>query len=198
MKRDYLGDSYDAVKRLWQQVLADWAPLYADPWFIPEDLRGEFTRLTGISMLPDSPQQPYSILNDPDTGIRLPGEKNQEESRAHIALPRIRNQLQQPGLRFVITFDQSDYRHSKLKRDQQRHAKMRFLAEAGLFAFYYVSHAPFLFAFPDANSQSQLRERLQGFGIPNDRFETNESVERMDPKGRGKFFQAASLNSLTT
>ena len=24
MKRDYLGDSYDAVKRLWQQLLADW------------------------------------------------------------------------------------------------------------------------------------------------------------------------------
>ena len=86
MKRDYLGDSYDAVKRLWQQVFADWAPLYADLWFIPEDLRGEFTRLTGISMLPDSPQQPYSILNDPDTGIRLPGENNQKESRAHIAL----------------------------------------------------------------------------------------------------------------
>jgi hypothetical protein len=120
MKRDYLGDSYDAVKRFWQQVLSDWAPLYADPRFIPEDLRAEFTRLTGISMLPDSPQQPYSILNDPDTGIRLPAENNQKESRAHIGLPRIRNQLRQPGLRSVITFDQSDYRHSELKRDQQR------------------------------------------------------------------------------
>ena len=49
-----------------------------------------------------------------------------------------------------------------------------FLAEAGLVAFYYVSHAPFLFAFSDANSRLQLRERLQGFGIPDDRFETHE------------------------
>ena len=173
MKRDYLGDSYDAVKRLWQQVLVDWAPLYADPRFIPEGLRGEFTRLTGISMLPDSPQQPYSILNDPDTGIRLPGENNQRESRVHIALPRIRKVLR-PRLRCVITFDQSDYRPSELKRDQQRHSKMRFLAEAGLFAFYYVSHAFFLFTFSDAKSRFQLRERLQAFGIPDDRFETDE------------------------
>ena len=34
MKRDYLGDSYDAVKRLWQQALSGWAPLYAEPRFI--------------------------------------------------------------------------------------------------------------------------------------------------------------------
>ncbi len=29
VKRAYLGDSYDAVKRLWQQLLAEWAPLHA-------------------------------------------------------------------------------------------------------------------------------------------------------------------------
>jgi len=174
MKRDYLGDSYDAVKRLWQQALSEWAPLYAEPRFIPEDLQKEFTRLTGIPMLPDAPPEPYSILNDPDTGIRLPGKGNQGESRTHIALPSIRSQFQRPGPRAIITFDQSDYRHSELKRDQQRHAKLRFLADAGLFAFYYVSHAPFLFVFPDTESRQQLRERLRSFGIPDDRFETHE------------------------
>ncbi len=174
MNRDYLGDSYDAVKRLWQQVVSEWAPLFADPRFIPSDLQGEFTRLTGIPMLPDSPPEPYSILNDPDTGIRLPGESNQAESRTHIALSRVQSQLQRSGLRAVITYDQSDYRHNELKRDEQRLAKMRFLADAGLFAFYYVSHAPFLFAFPDAESRGQLRDRLRRFGIPEDRFETYE------------------------
>jgi hypothetical protein len=174
MQRDYFGDSYDAVKRLWQQILAGWAPLYANPRFIPENLEGEFTQLTGIPMLPESPLRPYSILNDPDIGIRLPGENNQDEGRTHIALPCIQDQLQQPGLRAVITFDQSDYRHSDLNRNQQRRCKMHFLVEARLFAFYYVSHAPFLFAFPDVESQQQLRERLRNFGIPDNRFETHE------------------------
>jgi hypothetical protein len=174
MKRDYLGDSYDAVKRLWAQVLVDWAPLHSEPRFIPTELRPDFTRLTGIPMLLDFAPSRYSILNDPDTGIRLPGEENQIESRTHIALATIQRQLQQSSPRAVITFDQSDYRHSELKRDEQRLAKMRYLTDAGMFAFYYVSHAPFLFAFPDAESRGQLRERLLTFGIPESRFETHD------------------------
>jgi hypothetical protein len=79
-----------------------------------------------------------------------------------------------PGLRTVITFDQSLYRHSQLTPGQQRHAKMRFLADAALFAFYYVSHAPFLFVFPDTESRQQLRQRLRSLGIPDGRFETDE------------------------
>jgi hypothetical protein len=173
MKRDYLGDSFDAVKRLWQQVLAGFAPLYAEPRFIPPDLRRDFTRLTGIPMLLDAAPSRYSILNDPDTGIRLPSEVKQTESWIHIALITIRDQLQRHTPRAVITFDQSDYRHSELKRDEQRLAKMNYLAEAGLFSFYYVSHAPFLFAFSDADSRrQQLQERLLTFGIPDDRIET--------------------------
>ena len=174
MKHDYLGDSYDAVKRLWQEALSEWAPLYAEPRFIPKDLQEKFSRLTGVPMLGDAPSGPSSILNDPDTGIRLPDEDNQTESRTHIVLPTIRKQLQRHAARAVITFDQSDYRHSGLSHDQQRRAKIRYLAEAGLFAFYYVSHAPFLFAFPDANTRQQLRERLLSFGIPDSRFESHE------------------------
>jgi hypothetical protein len=174
MKRDYLGDSYDAVKRLWQQVLAEWAPLYAERRFIPEDLRADFTRLTGVPMLHDAPSGPHSILNDPDTGIRLPDEDNQTESRRHIALPSICEQLRLDAARSVITFDQSDYRLGGLKLDLQRQAKMRYLAKAGLFTFYYVSHAPFLFAFSSLDARQQLRQRLLSFGIPDARLETHE------------------------
>jgi hypothetical protein len=63
MNRDYLGDSYDAVKRLWQQVLAGAAPLYAEPRFVPPELRDDFTRLTGIPILPERPPLIFSILN---------------------------------------------------------------------------------------------------------------------------------------
>ena len=73
MKREYLGDSYDAVKRLWQQVLADWAPLYFEPRFLPDSIRDVFTRFTGIPLLTNETPSNYSILNDPDTGCFLPG-----------------------------------------------------------------------------------------------------------------------------
>jgi hypothetical protein len=171
VKRDYLGDSYDAVKRLWQQILAGWAPLYAEPRFIPNDLRQDFTRLTGIPILAEQQPAPFSILNDPDTGIRLPGEENQAESRTHIAMTTIVSQMQSRSPRCVITFDQSDYRNSDLQRDQQRQVKLRFLRDQGIPAFYFVSHAPFLFAFPDDDALLELEGRLSQAGIPTTRFE---------------------------
>lgn len=55
MKREFLGDSYDMVKRFWADLLRHTAPLYADPRFYQDDdkskevgLQREFTRLTGI------------------------------------------------------------------------------------------------------------------------------------------------------
>jgi hypothetical protein len=174
MKRAYLGDSYDAVKRLLQQVFAEWAPLYANQQFIADDIQADFTRLTGVPMLRGVPSGHYSVLNDPDTGIRLPDEDNQRESRKHIALVTICGQLRWESVRAVVTFDQSDYRHSKLKLDEQRRLKMHYLATKGIFAFYYVSHAPFLFAFPNAATRQELRLRVLSFGVPDTRLETHE------------------------
>jgi hypothetical protein len=39
MRREFLGDSYDAVKRMWRDILVEWAPLYAEPRYIQADLR---------------------------------------------------------------------------------------------------------------------------------------------------------------
>lgn len=125
-------------------------------------------------MLRGMPSGCYAILNDPDTGIRLPDEDNQRESRKHITLATICGQLRRDSPRVVVTFDQSDYRQSKLKLDEQRRVKMRYLTAAGLFAFYYVSHAPFLFAFSNADTRQELRCRLLGFGIPDTRLEALE------------------------
>ena len=122
-------------------------------------------------MLFDAPSSPYSILNDPDTGIRLPNGRNQSQSRKHIALPTIGAQLRLDGARCVITFDQSTDRVGEHKPDQQRQSKMRYLADNGLFAFYYVSHAPFLFTFSSEEPRQELRQRLSSFGIPGTRLE---------------------------
>jgi len=158
MKREFLGDSYDAVKRMWCEVLAPWAPLYAELQFFPdEQLRRDFTKLTGIQMLTDKPKGNYSILNDPDTGIIMPGAQNPKVTSAHVTIDFIASQLPtKKGCRCVITFDQSDYRNSGQSREEQRRAKMCRLADEGLRCFYYVSHAPFLFAASDAEAMEEL------------------------------------------
>ena len=172
MKREFLGDSYDAVKRLWQQLLSDWAPLYFEPRFLPENIRDAFTRLTGIHALMNVPPSKYSILNDPDTGIRLPTGKKKNEGRSHIAVTSIAQQFRptQPP-RCVITFDHSNHRKAELPRKQQRYMKMAALRDHNLASFYYVSHAPFLFAFPNVETSEEFLRRLVCAGIPADRFE---------------------------
>lgn len=173
MKRDFLGDSYDAVKRMWSEMLTPWAPLFAEPRFFHDDetLRQRFVKLTRIQMLTDEPQGAYSILNDPDTGIRLPSEQNQAEGLTHIAINTIIDQLRMPGVRCVITFDQSHYRNHGQSREEQRQAKMRPLVAKGFSCFYYVSHAPFLFAARDSETLEELQKILTSAGIPEERLE---------------------------
>ncbi len=179
MKRKYLGDSYDAVKRMWQELLSGWAPLHAEPRFLPRELCQDFTQLTRIPMLTNEHPVPYSILNDPDTGIRLPGEQNQTEGRTHISIQTIIGQLQNSGVWCVITYDQSNYRNSKLNLNEQRQAKMSHLAEEGLHSFYYVSHAPFLFAVSDTDALQQIHEILKNAGIPEERLDRHrQKVEQ--------------------
>jgi len=187
MKRDFLGDSYDAVKRLWRDLLQHWAPLHADPRFIPGDLREDFTLLTGIPMLTDNRPDVFSILNDPDTGIRLPGERNQSESRSHISISFIIRQLAESGASCVITFDQSDYRHSRMERKEQRQAKMWSLADSGFHSFYYVSHAPFLFAASNSQALREVRQILIAAGMPVKRLEPRmRDIKRTFDSGRTK------------
>jgi hypothetical protein len=169
MKRQFLGDSYDAVKRLWQEAFSEWAPLLAEPRYIPEDIRDAFTTVTRIPLL-DSHRPPvYSIFNDPDTGIRLPDRQNQKEGATHINLVTISSQLSNPAVRCVLTFDQSHHREIGFSSADQRNAKVRWLCTQGFCAFYYVSHAPFLFAFSKNTYMKAARNRLVALGIPEGR-----------------------------
>jgi len=171
VKRQYLGDSYDAVKRLWQEVLGKWAPLYAEPRFIPEDIRAEFTAFTRIPLLDKHRPAFYAILNDPDTGIRLPNRANQSEGGSHIALTTIREQLRNAAVRCVITFDQSNHREPGLSPKSQRNAKLQWLQRERLSAFYYVSHAPFLFAFSEPAQMEEALSLIRKAGVPDSRIE---------------------------
>ncbi len=171
MKRTYLGDSYDAVKRLWQEIFTDWAPLYADARFIPEEMCADFTRLTRIPVLDGRQRGAHSILNDPDTGIRLPGKQNQREGRSHITLTTIRDQLVDQRVRCVLTFDQSNHREAGNPAKSQRDVKRQWLNRRGFQSFYYVSHAPFLFAFTDDKTRKKAARLPKDAGIPDGRIE---------------------------
>jgi len=167
MHRKYLGDSYDAVKRLWQQVLKPWAPVYAVCRYIPAEMQHDFTRLTGIEMDSNVKSGRYSLLNDPDIGIRLPGQADQSE-RKHITIPTIVEQAHRHHVACVITFDQSNYRaHGALSG--QRARKLMALSEAGAPSFYYISHAPFLFTFSSMEALSGVRGLLEDAGVPETR-----------------------------
>ena len=169
MKRQFLGDSYDAVKRLWQETFSEWAPLFAEPRFIPKDIRNEFTTFTRIPVLKEYRPSAYSIFNDPDTGIRLPDRENQKEGVTHISLATIVHQLKNPAVRCVVTFDQSHHREPSFTPTDQRNAKILWLRRQRLHAFYYVSHAPFLFAFSTQAHMKEALERLLRVGIPESR-----------------------------
>jgi hypothetical protein len=91
---------------------------------------------------------------------------------SHTSIAAILDQLQLHRPSCIITFDQSHYRHIDLKHDEQRLAKMRSLSDGGAFSFYYVSHAPFLFAFSTIALLQEIRELLLRIGIPETRFQT--------------------------
>lgn len=169
MRRQFLGDSYDAVKRLWQETFSKWAPLLAEPRFIPENIRDDFTTVTRIPLLNEHRPLAYSIFNDPDTGIRLPDRENQKEGVTHISLATIADQLKNPAVRCVVTFDQSHHREPGFTPTDQRNAKVLWLRRQGFHAFYYVSHAPFLFAFREQTHMEEALQRLREVGIPESR-----------------------------
>jgi hypothetical protein len=174
MNRKFLGDSYDAVKRMWGEMFFHWAPLYAVDRYIPLEMQEDFTQLTGIPILNKAPDSPYSILNDPDTGIRMPDEKNQRSGRTHTTIIEISNQLKEYAPQCIVTFDQSNYRNRVLNHQKQRAKKVEALRKLGVASFYYVSHAPFLFAFSSNKARIQLKVHLIKCGIPKSRFEIVE------------------------
>jgi hypothetical protein len=110
MDRKYLGDSYDLVKRFLSQTLKPFGTLYAQPEFIREKLRSEYANLTGISILcSESPEIPFGVLLDPDTGFTL-GRK----TRKHANLKSILDIEEKSHPSYVSCFDQSHHRKHEL------------------------------------------------------------------------------------
>jgi len=181
MREKYLGDSFDIVKRFWAERLASVAPLYAHPRFVPKNLRPAFESMTGmpIAGTHGTSGQQFGLFLDPHTGIPLPSEATQRVSASHAPLAFIAAEMNRLGPLYLICFDQSHKRVSGLSRADQRERKRAALSALDISSFYYVSHAPFLFAARQAEVLDQVRSRLRECGIPCIRFEPP------GPDGRG-------------
>jgi hypothetical protein len=104
MNRKFFGDSYDAVKRLWNDFLAPFCVLKAEPRFIPGDLQANFTLLTGIEILNGTPEGCSAILNDPDSGVFPAHEKTPFVTATHVSLRWLVDQLNDTSAWCSITF----------------------------------------------------------------------------------------------
>jgi hypothetical protein len=172
MDKKYLGDSYDLVKRFFCQVLSPIANLYAHPKFVPFEMRGSYTKVTTVPILPDTgPEGHFGILLDPTTGIPLPTGGANSTSTDYVRLEFIVDLDEKRHPDYMICFDQSHHRQHELDKKKQRELKMRFLHQSGLSSFYYVSHAPFLFVAHTSEALDHVFDLLISVGIPNCKFE---------------------------
>ena len=175
MKPAYLGDSYDIVKRFWSESLRSVAPLYAHPRFVRPEIQTQYTAVTSILILSSTPEKPFGILLDPNTGIPLPEKQLNDATASYASLPFLVSTNAQFHPDYMICFDQSHHRRHKLSKRAQRDTKRKFLRESGIFSFYYVSHAPFLFMAQEGEALAAISHRLTSLGLPATRFEPDNA-----------------------
>lgn len=187
MHPDKFGDSYDLVKRFWQEMFTAWgAPLYANPTHFSavsneksKEFLTHYTKLTNIKILEvreeqwiTPPRDRYSLFNDPDTGIHLVDSENKNEGRKHIRLATIKKQFEKDKkIAAILTYDQG---HNRLHERTSGNRKLQLIEKKNELnkkysAFYYDSHAPFLFVFrrPEDADSFKAIVREKGFPVKN-------------------------------
>jgi len=175
MKQEFLGDSYDVVKRFWAENLSSIAPIYADGRFVPKEIRDRYTRMTRIPIFLDSVPHPFAIFLDPCTGIPRSTNTVRRPTRKYAPLPFITEVIAKDHPEFLVCFDQSfGFNDSKELRMEE---KRRALISSGLYAFYYASHANFLFVSESSEIIASIRKQLLSLGIPGERLKPNEKFK---------------------
>lgn len=181
MHPEYLGDSFDIVKRFWADHLCAVAPLFAHPKFVPPEIREQYCRMIGAALLPgERPPGPFGLFLDPDTGIPLPTSSSTSVTAAHAPLSFVVGEFRRLRPTYAICFDQSHDRGSGLSGQEQRDCKRRALHRELIPSFYYVSHAPFLFMAEDDRVLNCLLDCLTESGVPASRFESRPFNEAAD------------------
>jgi hypothetical protein len=172
MDQEFLGDSYDLVKRFWAENLSSIAPIYVDERFIPMKIRDDYTRITRIPIFHNSVPHPYAIFLDPCTGIPRITNTARKPTKKYAPLPFIIEVFEKHHPKFLICFDQSfGFNESKeVSMEEKREA----LISNGLCAFYFTSHANFLFVSESSEIITSIKEKLLSLGVPSKRLRPDE------------------------
>jgi len=173
MNLQYLGDSFDIVKRflcgalatLGYEVFID--PMFTDVWGAHEPA---FYRFLGVKNVCEhsSAIVPSALFLDPDTGVR------ETSGPKHTSFDRIAAELEHYAV--VFSFDQSFPRQADPKTKTMIQEKLAALTLRDCHGLYYDSHARFLFAARDAQRIQQLRQGLSEAGLPLFRLIVNERL----------------------
>ncbi len=172
MKENYLGDSYDIVKRFWADVLRPIAKLYVHPSFIPDSIKERFALVTRMPLYQASVSEagrPFGIFLDPDTGIALPSARHQRTSIAHASLDFIVRLYQEVKPEYLVCFDQSFKRGKAQSKREEMKVKCDAIEKRGYESFYFDSHASFLFVSHNAHTLVGIEKAISEAGIPSNR-----------------------------
>ena len=161
VNREWFGDSYDIVKRFFIDALhALGYAVYVDPMPTGEWTSTEpnFLRFLRTQHVRDAvPSRDSALLLDPDTGISTAA-----SSRRHASVATIVSHLKHHTI--VFAFDQS-FSRGLAPWPQIQH-KLSRVHGVGAHAFYYDSHARFLFASYSSAKLWAFRETLIAIGLP--------------------------------
>jgi hypothetical protein len=165
MNPDFLGDSFDIVKRFFiENIKSLGYQVFVDPMFTGEwtGLDRQFYKLVGAVPLGNFVKTGgrTALLLDPDTGIR------EKRSKGHITMDILVRHLQQHEI--VFSFDQSFSRAGEPIVEIKR--KLNTLQSLGAVGFYYDSHARFLFAAKSREALMEIEQKLLDTGLPERRF----------------------------
>src|SRR5574338_1310431 len=164
MNPDYLGDSYDIVKRFFCDVSRSLGyTVYVEPMYTGSWTRREtraFLRFLGARELAGNLVTPAVLLVDPDKGIR------ENAGPAHTTFQTIAERCAQFSM--CIVFDQSFSRGPHGREDLRR--KLRSLRALGIRGVYFDSHARFLICGRKPAPVMRFQKALTDTGLPRDRF----------------------------
>ena len=164
MNREWFGDSYDIVKRYFVGLMKELGysvyiePMFTGEWGGAEDRFFEFIGAWPIGLNEES-DAPSALLLDPDTGV---GKKSTPQ---HVTIEGLVTQLDRHNV--VISFDQSFSRG--IPAADQMKSKLASLAAKGKCAFYYDSHARFLFVGRTVEETNRVIAKLLEKGLPENR-----------------------------
>ena len=163
MNPDFLGDSFDLVKRFFCQEIAKLGytvsvdPMFTGDWNGRE--QAFFRLICAQPELSTNESRHTALFIDPDTGVRENGGKQ------YVSFDRLLREASSNAL--VFSFDQSFSRQAEPDKVMVR--KLATIKAQGRHGMYYNSHARFLFVSSQQVRLRELRDHLVSLGLPSER-----------------------------